>query len=307
MKRQTYFYSLILLFMTSCIGTDLVDEPLGPVPARIELSNSSIVLLEGESQQLSAQVISSDDSSLEKEISWSSRNPSIATIDAAGLLNAVAEGQVWIDVLTETLSDSLLVTVSANAEDLASVTITTAPMELAIGDSLQLEVELTSASGTAIFGRPVTWNSSDPNICSVNNNGLVIALANGTTQIRATSEDINSLPVSLMVGAPSLTRGGTFRGLNGYTVSGTATIERSADRNVVVFSNDFRTQNGPGLYVYISPNATNVSGGINLGNLQATSGTQTYPIPDNLDPESFDHVLVYCQPFRAPFGTAALE
>ena len=307
MQRPIYFLFLILIALASCIGTDFVDEPLGPVPSRLELSNRVLTLIEGEIQQLDAQIIASDGSSVDGTVNWSSRNPSIATVDPSGLLTAVATGQVWIDVLTQTLGDSLLITVSADPNALASITIITREMNLTVGDTLQLEVELRNASGVEVNDKEISWLSSDPDICSVDDRGQVIALANGTTQITASSEGINSLPIPLMVGADSLSRSGSFIGLNGYSVEGTAILERSAEQAVLVLDDDFRAQNGPGLFVYLSPNSTNVTGGISLGELKAQSGRQTYDIPDNVNPEDFNHVLVYCQPFRVPFGTAEFQ
>ena len=307
MRLNTYLFFSILLALGSCVGTDFVDEPLGPVPTQLALSHTSLVLLEGESQQLSAQVFASDGSTLEASVNWSSRNSAVATVEADGLLTAVSEGQVWVDVFTQTLEDSILVTVSIDSEALAAITITTSPTNLAIGDTLQLEVELSNTNGMLLTDKEVTWSSTDPDICSVDDNGLVMALANGTTQIVASAEGVSSLPISLMVGADKLSRSGTFRGLNGYSVEGTATLERSADESMLVFGSDFRSQSGPGLFVYISPNATNVTGGVSLGELKTQSGTQSYPIPANVDPDEFDHVLIYCQPFRVPFGTANFE
>ncbi|MEM9717718.1 MAG: DM13 domain-containing protein [Bacteroidota bacterium] len=307
MQRPSYFLSLILLALASCIGTDFVDEPLGPVPSRLELSDASLSLIEGESQQLSAQVIASDDNPLDVTVSWNSRNPTVATVDPNGLLMAVSAGQVWIDVASQTLEDSLLVTVSSDPEALASITITTSEMNLIVGDTLQLEVELRNADGDVVMGKVLTWESTQPDICSVDEKGQVIALANGITQVTASSEGISSLPTPFMVGSDSLSRSGTFRGLNGYNVEGTAIIEGATGQAMLVFDSDFRAQNGPGLYVYISPNATNVTGGVSLGELKAQSGTQTYEIPANVNPDDFDHVLVYCQPFRVPFGTAEFQ
>lgn len=309
MKRNAYFFSLILLAvgLGSCVGTDFVDEPLGPIPSRLELSHVSLTLLEGESQQLSAQVIASDESLLNEPVNWSSRNTAVATIDPAGLLMAGTEGQTWIDVFSQTLEDSILVTVSVDPEALASITITNSNNQLSIGDMLQLEVELGATNGTILTDKVVTWISSNPEVCSVNDSGLVTALADGMTQVTASSEGISSLPFNLMVGGDSLTRMGTFQGLNGYSVEGTAVLDRSGDQAKVVFNDDFRSQSGPGLYVYLSPNANNVTGGISLGELKATTGTQEYPIPSSVNPDDFDHVLVYCQPFRVPFGTASFQ
>ncbi|MEM7372477.1 MAG: DM13 domain-containing protein [Bacteroidota bacterium] len=287
-----------------------VEEDLGPVPARIDLSHSSIILLEGESQQLSAQVIASDESVLmDVPVEWSSRDPSIASVDADGLLMAVAAGQVWIDISTTTLKDSLLATVSVDPSVLAEISITSSRSDLFIGDTLQFQSVLRNASGAILTDKEISWTSTNPSICTVNEDGVVLALAEGETQIIASSEGVNSLPAPLMVMAPAdtITRMGSFQGLNGYNVKGTATLMTIDGESTLMFDPDFQSSNGPGLYVYLSPNATNVSGGVKLEKLQATSGMQTYAIPANVNPQDFDHVLIYCQPFGAPFGTATFE
>ncbi|MEL6133001.1 MAG: DM13 domain-containing protein [Bacteroidota bacterium] len=307
MIRIVYFLPLVLLVLTSCIGTDFVDEPLGPVPARLELSNSSVVLLEGGSQQLSAQVILSDESLGDISVNWSSRDATIASIDGAGLLNAVAVGQVWIEVSTQTLFDSILVTVSADPQALASIEISGDQSELSVGDMLQLSVVMRNANGDVLTGKEVTWESVDPAVGSIDENGLFTALTSGTTEVTAMAEGLKSLPYSLMVGVDSLIRTGTFMGANGYSVQGTATLVRTADSTTVMMGSDFRTQNGPGLYVYLSPNADNVTGGVNLGQIKATTGEQSYTLPSNANPDDFEHVIIYCQPFRLPFGTANLQ
>ncbi|MEL6696577.1 MAG: DM13 domain-containing protein [Bacteroidota bacterium] len=307
MKRHVYFFPLILLVLTSCIGTDFVDEPLGPVPARLALSSSSAVLLEGDNQQLSAQVILSDESIGDQSVSWSSRDATIADIDVTGLVSAVAVGQVWIDVSASTLFDSILVTVSTDPEALAAIEISGSQTELSIGDMLQLNVVTRNANGDVLTGKAITWESSDPAVATIDANGLLSALTSGTTEVTAFAEGLKSLPFSLMVGVDSFTRTGTFMGANGYNVQGTATLLRVADSATVSFGSDFRTQNGPGLFVYLSPNADNVSGGVNLGQIKTTTGEQSYALPPNANPEDFDHVIIYCQPFRVPFGTANLQ
>jgi len=307
MKRYLPLCALILLVLTGCIGTDFVDEPLGPVPSRLALSQRSLVLLVGESQSLSAQVIASDEGVLEESVSWTSRNPAVARVDADGLLQAVAAGQTWIVAATQNLSDSLLATVAMDPEALASITLSASRSELTVGDTLQLSVDLRNANGERLSSRMLAWESSSPNVAVVDAEGLVTALANGTTQLIASAEGITSLPLPLMVGGASLVRMGTFTGANGYTVQGTAILDRTSDQSILRFGSDFQSQSGPGLYVYLSPNANNVDGGVNLGELKATSGEQEYAIPGNFDPEDYDHVLVYCQPFRVPFGTAPLQ
>jgi len=296
-----------LILLSGCIGTDFVDEPLGPVPSRIEFAQRSINLIEGSTQQLDADVIASDGNAIDVMLSWASRDPAVATIDDEGLLTAIAAGQVWIDVSAQILKDSLLVTISVDPDALASITITSSRTNLIIGDTLQLRAMAQNANGNIMDINSISWFSEDSTVCTVDNTGLVVALSNGRTQITAISEGISSLPYAIMVGGEDMTRSGMFMGLNGYSVSGTATLQLSADGNTLLLGSDFSSQNGPGLFVYLSPNANNVTGGVNLGSLKSASGSQTYEIPDSVDPSDFDHAIIYCQPFSVPFGTAQLQ
>lgn len=97
---------------------------------------------------------------------------------------------------------------------------------------------------------------------------------------------------------------GTFSNRNGYRVSGTAELYYSASTNVysLRFQN-FSSQNGPALRVYISEDETENSI-INLGNLSSTSGAQRYDFAAvNYDP-SKDTVLIWCDAIDQPFGAA---
>jgi hypothetical protein len=73
------------------------------------------------------------------------------------------------------------------------------------------------------------------------------------------------------------------------------------------FAENFQSQAGPGLYVYLSPIGNGVSGGIELDELKSNSGAQEYPLPEDIDPADFEFVIIYCKPFGVPFGAAQLQ
>ena len=104
-----------------------------------------------------------------------------------------------------------------------------------------------------------------------------------------------------------MSRTGTFRGVNGYNAEGTAVLDEASNDRTLEFLADFRTQNGPGLYIYISPSSSNVTGALNLGEITSTTGAQVYDIPSTAQLDGLDHVIIYCKPFGIPFGFATLE
>ncbi len=82
---------------------------------------------------------------------------------------------------------------------------------LTVGDTLIARSTLRAADGSPLIGRVVEWSSSEPDVASVNQSGLVVALANGTTAIRARSEGqegqvlitVTTRPLEIISVAPS--------------------------------------------------------------------------------------------------------
>lgn len=56
----------------------------------------------------------------------------------------------------------------------------------AIGDTIHLAARVTGRSGTALVGATIGWSSDDPNVATVDENGMVITRGSGTTTIIAT-------------------------------------------------------------------------------------------------------------------------
>ncbi len=159
------------------------------------------------------------------------------------------------------------------------------------------------------FGNPtnamVQWSSSNPEILSVDNQGSATAVSRGNVTISASvGEVVNTMDFE--IGDETILaenrRTGTFQGLNNYTVEGRFTLFQDGDGLKLRLEDNFQTQNGPGLYLYLATSALSVTGGALLGPLEMTSGQQLYGAPDGVALEAYDFVIVYCQPFGVPFG-----
>lgn len=95
-----------------------------------------------------------------------------------------------------------------------------------------------------------------------------------------------------------------------HPTTGTTKVIEDGGKRILVLSDDFTSDPGPNLHVYISGTANPTTsaaihevGDADLGTLQDTNGTQMYTIPDSVD---FDikSVIIYCVPFKVIFGTA---
>jgi hypothetical protein len=182
--------------------------------------------------------------------------------------------------------------------------------ELTVGDSYQFDAIFVNSMGEAETA-PLVWLSLDPEVIAIDETGLASALKAGKTTVVVSFGQYSD---SVMVNAGSTTvgsgseRSGALAGKGSYTVGGTAVLSREAGNSLKLQLNqDFQVSNGPGLYLYLSNSGTSVSGGVELGALKATSGSQNYDVPENVTLNTYDFVVVYCKPFRISFGCARLN
>ena len=97
---------------------------------------------------------------------------------------------------------------------------------------------------------------------------------------------------------------GAFQGNRPYTINGIAEVAADDDgQRILRFSDEFSTNNGPQLVIYLRAADGDF---VNLGNLQGLEGGQEYEIPADLDLEVFSEVQIWCEPFGINFGSAFL-
>ena len=90
-----------------------------------------------------------------------------------------------------------------------------------------------------------------------------------------------------------------------HEVEGKALLIQDGNNKILRFE-DFETLNGPNLHIYLSSELGD-SDFIDLGKIKATSGNVNYEIPDGIDTDKYDKVLVWCVPFRVLFSYAELQ
>lgn len=293
-----------VLFLFSCIETEIIPEVLEP---KLVLNAKSAGLISGQTAVLTARYTDEKNEDRSELIEWRSQNLAIASVQN-GVVSARLPGQTWIVAFVPgKAADSALITVVADVNAVAQVIVTASQNTLLPGATLAFSAAAQNASGAAIPGKTITWNSSNITVLTINNSGLATAQSPGTAQVTATADGITSLPFTVTVNAPAnASRMGAFQGNASYNVSGTATLTAGK----LSFSNDFRSSNGPGLRVYLAKNAPGVltaSNSIKLGNLVSTSGAQEYTVPGSVQLSDFDFAVVYCEPFNVAFGFARLN
>lgn len=120
-------------------------------------------------------------------VGWTSKDPSIATVDENGGVRAGdSQGSTYIVARTVVgLGDSALVKVSA---PVGAVNVAPATLQIARGQQSGATAELRDAKGHLIDDRTATWASSDPSVATVSASGVIQGVKIGTATITASSE-----------------------------------------------------------------------------------------------------------------------
>ena len=168
-----------------------------PTPASVELVPSSATIGLGDTLALEAFVRSASGRRVFPPLTILNSGPTVASITPREFdwqlsgyrtVKALAPGVTSIVVRAGTVVDTAEITVTA-ARPVGAVRVAPAAAELMTGETLRLSATLRDANGANIQGvRTVSWTSTDESVARVDANGLVIAVANGTAAITATSE-----------------------------------------------------------------------------------------------------------------------
>ncbi len=106
---------------------------------------------------------------------------------------------------------------------------------------------------------------------------------------------------------------GQFMGSGRYDVSGDALVLNDGTEQRFLRFENFESDNGPDLDVYLSAAPADASGSeleedwILLGELRGNIGDQNYELDPSIDLERYSTVVIWCTRFSAQFGTAGLS
>jgi hypothetical protein len=96
---------------------------------------------------------------------------------------------------------------------------------------------------------------------------------------------------------------GTFQNGN-YDVEGTALV-LEVDGDLILRFEDFKSEDGPGLYVYLSTDQGD-DDFVDLGKLEGIEGNMNYEVQAGINVTKYNHVLIWCEPYSVLFGYAIL-
>ena len=152
----------------------------------VGLNTNKVELSVGEENKLVATV--TPEAAANRDVTWNSSKPAVATVDSTGKVVAQAPGTTTITVTTVDGNKTATceVTVKETPVAVTGVGLNTNDLKLSAGEGNQLVVTITPQHAT---NPKVTWKSSASEVATVDANGKVIAQAPGTATITVTTED----------------------------------------------------------------------------------------------------------------------
>lgn len=203
----------------------------------VELDHTDVVVGIGRTLTLTATVLPRD--ATNRAVTWSSNNLAVATVDEFGMVTGVEDGEAIITVTTQdgnrTATCRVTVTLIVDVEGVElDITLDT----LLIRDTLLLTATVMPPNAT---NRTITWTSSNPEVLSVNQEGLVIPVGYGEATITATTEDGGKTAIATILVTnfcnPNTPGWGASLGTIGFATDSTWTVGRQIWSDAVVASN----------------------------------------------------------------------
>ncbi|HEX6041515.1 Ig-like domain-containing protein, partial [Longimicrobium sp.] len=192
----------LLALAAACSGETAGVQPVTVASVRVQASATEV--LPGGSIQLTATPLDADGTALaDRPVEWSSLHPSLAGVDGSGRVTGIAPGAATIVARAGAATGQRVVTVLP--APVASLTLSLDTATLEPNATRALVATARDAGGNALAGRTVTWTSTSEAVATVDANGIVTARGEGSAQVRAASEGVQSAPAVITVRVPIAT------------------------------------------------------------------------------------------------------
>ena len=129
---------------------------------------------------------------------WSSNDESVVSVDQGGKVTAIKKGTAVITATTSNSGISTSCTVTVTGNPITSVSLSPASTTMNVGETKTLTTSISPAQ----YAGALTWNSTNADVATVDNNGTITAKAPGTTVISVTSDTNKTAQCTVTVKAP---------------------------------------------------------------------------------------------------------
>ncbi len=185
---KKYFLGTLMflgILLTGCTKDN--GQPGAPGLQKLILSTSSVTLQIGENCTLTVTTEPEDiDGAV---LTWTSSDPDIASVaetsENSATVTAHAAGTASVTVSCGDINATCNITVTEETDGPVAekVTVTPETASVEVGETVQLEAAVEPAN----TGFEIVWTSDNPDVASVDDNGLVTGIANGYAAISASA------------------------------------------------------------------------------------------------------------------------
>lgn len=196
----------------------------------------------GESKYLVATVYPSD--ATNKNIRWSSSNPSIVTVDSYGMIRGVAVGAAYVSATANNgKSSSCYVLIKAADVPATDIKLDATSKDVFVGESFTLKATLTPSNSNST----ITWTSDKTDIATVDSAGKVTGVKAGTAYITATANGrtarctvtvkakVDATDIKIKNGSTELKNGDTIDATPGSSITLTASVTPATATSTVIW------------------------------------------------------------------------
>ncbi|MDH5283650.1 MAG: Ig-like domain-containing protein, partial [Gemmatimonadota bacterium] len=180
------------------------DAATTPIPAQrvvdLAVAPARGDLHAGDAMQFTATPRSASGATTASPVNWASNNPKVASISAGGLLTGHAPGVVTVIATCDGVSATAEVTIAA--VPVGSVTIEPAELRIADGDERDLQLTVKDRRGGTVRDRAVRWTIAPAGVATVNEQGHVAGMREGTAEVTAECEGVRGSARLVVTPAP---------------------------------------------------------------------------------------------------------
>jgi uncharacterized protein YjdB len=208
-----------------------------------------------------------------RSITWTSLKPTVAAVDASGLVTGVAVGAAGIIARVD---DATATTLMFVQPAVTSVLLLPPTNSIPMGGSKTLTVAASDKDGQSVGGRLIAYSSSNPSVATVNASGTVVAITLGTATITAESvldhvagtATVSVVPVA--VTNVSITPAGAQTVFQGLTMQLSATTRDGSGNILIGRPVNWTTSN----QAVATVSGTGLVTGVSLGSAQITAESE---------------------------------
>lgn len=190
--RCAVFAGVVLLAACGDGSSGVMTPQPGPEVTRIDVSAATTAITPSQTVQFSAVARTSSGTIVSSaQPVWSSTAPTIASVNASGIVTGVAAGSATIRATVGSVTGTLDVTVTSGAGVLATLVVDAQDRTIPLGQLTQATVSGRDAlGGTVALGtRVVTWSTSNAAIATITSAGVVTGVGVGTVNLQVSVAD----------------------------------------------------------------------------------------------------------------------